>query len=432
MTAALGPGESVPPPATEDRTGASVSPPAPRSSPIDAHAGEHLFFIGTSGPLPLGFVRQVGVVYLVARDRSAAWPVDALRKGRATVRLDGEERSGTVDLIVDPAEKRRVLSLFEAKYGPDRFARWYASPARVLAVTLADLPPASTPEAGYRHWLEAEFDNVADDYDRHITGNRMNRLLRERSLATLRSTFERSRHLLEIGCGSGMETLPLLQEGHEIVAVDLSERMLEVVRAKARREGVSERLRTVHGTAGGLASLLPEFGAGSFDGAYSTYGAMNCEEDLGSVPQPLHALLGDRRRFLAGVYNRWCAVEVIGYALAGQGHRALGRLGRPIRVGSSRFCVDVYAYSAHEFAGIFRPWFVPVRWQAAPFALPPSDLTTYAEKFSRKFDRLARWDAALARYPPFRSLGDHFLMVLERTGPGATPAHEPSAPSGPG
>jgi len=409
---------------TVDRFGWTVSPAGSvskeagssaevASSSLPADSGS-LELVLPTGPVPLGFVREADVVYLVGRDRSARWPVEILRSGQASLRVSGRLEGGLTELISDPAEKERVLGLFREKYGPRRYTRWYGNPARVLRVRLGAVGRPSGGAEQYHGWLAAEFDNVADDYDRHILGNRINRLLRDRSLAELRTTFARSPRLLEIGCGSGMETLPLLGEGHEVFCVDISDRMLEVVRQKARKDGVSERLRTERLAAVSVSHLLDELGPGAFDGAYSTYGALNCEAELGPIPPALHELIRPGGRFVAGVYNRWCAFELVGYSLTGQFGRAFGRSDRPVRVGSSRFCVDIYAHSAPTFARTFAPWFLPERVAAVPVGLPPSDLVGYAEKFDRGFDRLARWDRFLASRWPFRFLGDHFLMTMRR------------------
>jgi SAM-dependent methyltransferase len=366
------------------------------------------------GPVPLGFLREAEVVYLVARDRSARWPIELLRTGSASLSISGVRRDGTAELLVDHAEKEHVLEQFRQKYGPQRYEQWYSNPARILRVRLGRSVSPSEVSGRYQDWLRAEFDNVADDYDRHILGNRINRLLRDRSLALLRKTFGRARSLLEIGCGSGMETLPLLREGHEIFCVDLSERMLDVVREKARQEGLTGRLRTERLAAGSVSRLVHDLGTGAFEGSYSTYGALNCEADLTPMPPALHDLIVPDGRFVAGVYNRWCAFEVVGYSLTGQFHRAFGRAGSPVRVGSSRFCVDVFAHSPSTFERTFAPWFEREGLVAVPALLPPSDLVGYAEKFARGFDRLDRWDRALAARWPFRYLGDHFLMTLRR------------------
>ncbi|MCI4347273.1 MAG: methyltransferase domain-containing protein [Thermoplasmata archaeon] len=368
-----------------------------------------------TGSVPLGFAREPGVVYLVARERAARWPVELLRNGRADLALPDGGFRGTPRLVSDRTEQARVLGLFREKYGPSLFERWYDHPARVLRVSLDHGGPAGGPGTDhYYEWLESEFDNVAEEYDRHITGNRMNRLLRARSLAWLEPRFATAHRLLEIGCGSGMETLPLLQAGHEIVAVDISERMLATVRAKAEREGVGNRLVTRHLRARDLDHLSAELGDGSLDGAYSTYGALNCEPDLSPIPHALGRLLKPGAPFVAGVYNRWCLFEMAGYSASLQARRAFGRRQNPVPVGSSRFCVDIYAHSVADFRRLFHSGFTVERVEGVPVLLPPSDLAPYAEKFSRRFDRLAGWDARVGRHWPFNGLGDHFLMTFVR------------------
>ncbi|MCI4364368.1 MAG: class I SAM-dependent methyltransferase, partial [Thermoplasmata archaeon] len=244
--------------------------------------------------------------------------------------------------------------------------------------------------------------------------------LRNRSLARLKPLFAGRDPLLEIGCGSGMETLPLLQLGHELTAVDISERMLEVVRKKALAAGVSERLRTVRSRARDLEGLVSQLGRGAFQGAYSTYGALNCEPDLRPVAKGLAQLLGPGAPLFLGVYNRWCLFELLGYSATLQFGRALGRRENPVPVGGSRFCVDIYAYSVSEVDAALSPYFIRRATEGVPVLLPPSDLVSYAERFSRHFDRLADWDARVGQRWPFQQLGDHFLGTYERT-PAAPP-----------
>lgn len=367
-----------------------------------------------SGSVPLGFVEEGTTVFLVARQRGAQWPIQVLRDGSVTLRLPDRHLRAPVALVTDPEEKARVLEMFRSRYGPRRFERWYADPARILVVHGGLRPPADAAPDSYHDWLRAEFDNVADDYDRHITGNRINRLLRDRSILELRRSFADARRLLEVGCGSGMETLPLLRDGHEVVCVDISDRMLDVVREKARREGLSERLETHRLAAAELARHPDGFGRGRFDGAYSTYGAMNCEADLFPFARRLADLVRPGGRFVAGVYNRWCLFELVGYGLTGRFSRAVGRAHEPVPVGTSRFCVDVFSFSPGGFARLFEPEFEVERVEGVPVLLPPSDLAGYVERFANGFGRLARLDEKVGALWPFNRLGDHFLMTLRR------------------
>ena len=377
-------------------------------------APAHLELDLPTGAVPLGFARESDSLYLVAQDRAARWPSQVLRTGFAQAHLGNRTIGGPARLVTDPAERSHVLGLFLERYGKPDFDRWYAHPARVVQVRIDGASDLLTPTGQYHLWLQAEFDNVATEYDRHITGNRINRLLRDRSLAELRRSFAGSRRLLEVGCGSGMETLPLLQDGHELVCVDISARMLEVVREKARRAGVLERVETVHLPAADLPEIVARYGTGTFDGAYSTYGALNCEPNLGPVASSLAELLRPRARLVAGVYNRLCLFEMVGYGLTGRWGRALARVRTSVPVGTSRFCVDVFALSASEFRERFGRWFLVERVEGVPVMLPPSDLVSFAERWARGFERLAHWDRVLGGRWPFRLLGDHFLMTLRR------------------
>jgi SAM-dependent methyltransferase len=384
-----------------------------------------------SGWVPLGFVRDGRLVYLIARERSAQWPISVLRSGVAELRLEGRAARGRASLVTTTAEREEILARFRAHYGEAQFARWYDRPARVLRVDLeSDLSGDAPNDGQYSAWLEAEFDNVADDYDHHITGNRMNRLLRDRSLAQLRVVFAGRHRLLELGCGSGMETMTMLRDGHEIVAVDISARMLRVVREKADQEGLGRQLTTVKLRARDLAQLARDSEIPPFDGAYSTYGALNCEPDLAPTAEAFARFLRPGAPLVLGVYNRWCLFEILGYSLSLQGHRALGRRTNPVLVGSSRFCIDVYAYSVPEVDRWFAPGFERVRLEGVPALLPPSDLTVYAERFARHFELLARWDQRAGRTWPFDHLGDHFLATYRRRG--AVSERTGTRPSAPG
>jgi SAM-dependent methyltransferase len=365
--------------------------------------------------VPLGYVREGNEVHLIAREKTALWPVPILRAGRALLIVEGEQVTGATELVTEEAQKTRILSLFLSKYGGPRFQEWYGSPYRVLTVHLGQkTPDPSEGNSRYYEWLRSEFDNVAYVYDHHIFGNKINTLLRDRSLELLRKVFAPAHHIVEIGCGSGAETLSLLEEGKEVVAVDISPKMLEVISQKAKERGLSERLRTVNLPARDLSHLISTFGPGSFDAGYSTYGALNSEPGIRSLPPALHTLLRPSGPFVAGAYNRWCLFEMLGYGLRGKWGRVLGRIGSSVPVGSSRFCIDVFAYSAPYLGSLFRPYFRVERVEGVPFLLPPSDLVKYLDKFQRREMTLRRWDKALGKTWPFNYLGDHFLLTMRR------------------
>jgi 2-polyprenyl-3-methyl-5-hydroxy-6-metoxy-1,4-benzoquinol methylase len=74
------------------------------------------------------------------------------------------------------------------------------------------------------------------------------------------------KHVLEIGCGIGTDTMNFARNGAQVTAVDLSEKSLEMARMRAEVFGLSDRIRFFHGSAESLSDLVP---ADTFDLVYS-------------------------------------------------------------------------------------------------------------------------------------------------------------------
>jgi len=54
--------------------------------------------------------------------------------------------------------------------------------------------------------------------------------------------LKRKSAILEVGCGTGRVTLPLLHQGHQVLGTEISQKSLEVLRMFARKEGLDEKL----------------------------------------------------------------------------------------------------------------------------------------------------------------------------------------------
>ena len=362
-------------------------------------------------PVRLAYVNESDILYLISSDFDARWPSHLLRERRADFVINGEHRSGVPELITTGEDRSIVLDKFIAKYGRDYVSKYFNSPARFLKIGVSTEPAAGG--NSYYRWLEEEFDSVADDYDKHIFGNRVNVLLRDRSLRKIRKFAGKRQNILEIGCGTGAETIELLRDGHEVFAIDISGRMLENIQRKAREEGLIEGLGTRKLKASSVGDLLESFGPKSFDIGYSTYGALNCEPNIEDVPRALSMLLKPGGYFIAGVYNKFCISEIVSNVLSLNGSRLFWRLDNPVREGRSRFCIDVYSFSFREFMGIFGQYFRALETEGVPVILPPSNFRRLLELLGRRFEMLDAADRRISGIWPLKYLGDHFLTVLQ-------------------
>jgi SAM-dependent methyltransferase len=257
------------------------------------------------------------------------------------------------------------------------------------------------------------FDDVAADYDRREADNPIMQLMRARSLAMLESTFAHDATLLDVGCGTGTEAIWLAQRGRKLFAVDSSTRMLEVLARRAAEADARVSTRPLR--AGDLQRLVNELGEASFDGAYSSFGALNTEPSLEAPVEALGRLVRPGGRIVLGVMNRWSVAEMAFLIAGGRAKQAFRRTLPSVKVVVGSHIAYVRYPSWRQLSRALRPRFRVITVQALPLLLTPYAWPALSAH-PRVFKTVSRLDHVLAPRRPFAWLGDHLLVVAERTG----------------
>lgn len=309
----------------------------------------------------------------------------------------------------DPAALRTMLQHFESSFGDREVRRWFRGD--VLGFRLHE-GVTSVPD--YHTEVARYFDRLAPQYDFAVASNALDRYLRSVSGRVLSRAFGRSNRVLEIGCGTGLETLPLARRGVRIVATDISGEMLGRLAEKVASEGLSGSVEMRRVSARDLRQILDEFGPESFDGVFSDFGALNCEPEWGTIPEILHKLLGPEGTLILGIWNRYCLAEGLLCLAARKPRRALARLQRPVGVGWSRYGVPVFARGPGETLARLRPHFRLLRLTGLPVFLPPYDFGSHLASRDALLSVLRSLDEGLADKFPFNRMGDHFLAEWRR------------------
>jgi SAM-dependent methyltransferase len=256
------------------------------------------------------------------------------------------------------------------------------------------------------------FDAVAAEYDRREAGNPIMQLMRARSLAILESTFPQGATLLDVGCGTGTEAIWLQQRGRNVFAMDSSSRMLEVL---SRRAAIADlRITTRLLTAGDLVKLVDEVGEASLDGAYSSFGALNTEPSLEAPVAALARLVRPGGRIVLSVMNRWCVAETALLLAGGRARQAFRRTRPSVPVAIGPNIAHVRYPSWRELQRALRTRFRVATVQALPLLLLPYAWPAFSAH-PRLYNTVSRLDRVLALRRPFAWLGDHLVVVAERT-----------------
>lgn len=386
-------------------------------SPVEVAGGPPalLLFLPPSGNeasgIPLRYVVREDDYFVAApAQRIPEWATRLRGSPWVRWQVDGRRFSGfATPAEPDSAEVSDVLSELSSRHGRDAVQRWFGPDAVVFR-----LHPQAAPELASAEAIERHFDAVAPEYDRLVSANPMDRGLRDDALRILLGLFRSGDRVLEIGCGTGLETLPLARAGVHVVGIDVSQGMLDRLRSKATAEGLEQRIELRKLRAADLGRLSREYGAGAFRGAFSDFGALNLEPDGAGVPAALADLVAPSGVVVLTVWNRLCLAEMGLYALGLRPRRALARLQDPVPVGWSRFGIPAHAYSPGPFLRPYAAHFRLERLEGLPVAVPPYDFLPHLPNPERTLPLLEAADRAIRDRFPFNRVGDHFLAVLRR------------------
>jgi len=261
----------------------------------------------------------------------------------------------------------------------------------------------------------AAFDALAPRYDTLFSpqANPLIELMRARVHAALARHFAPGSSLLELGCGTGEDTLALTARGHTIVAADPAPAMLAHARAKLQSAGRAGAVRFVNAGAAALAARWAELGA-RVDHVFSNFAPLNCELSLEPVRRLLEQALRPGGRFVGVVLPRVCPLEIALFLARGQPATAFRRLRREAEadVDGARF--PMRYYGPGDFDAALGPGFRRVETRSLGLALPPLSFGPTLARAPRLMAALAALEDRLAGLPGLSGLGDHIILAYER------------------
>ncbi|MDZ7289824.1 MAG: class I SAM-dependent methyltransferase, partial [candidate division KSB1 bacterium] len=230
------------------------------------------------------------------------------------------------------------------------------------------------------------------------------------------SIFQGNKRILEVGCGTGTEALFFARQGHHVSAIDPSLEMLAVAREKIVRAGFAEVVEFLQGSAECMESLIEKYGAESFDGIFSNFGALNCVADLRRFAEGVNLLLRPAGKILLSIMPPICPWE-IGYHLlhlqpAEAFRRWRGRTGArgiPVLLGNRK--IQARFHSRADVITAFSPLFDLEKQFAFGLFVPPPYLHAMA-RHQKLFGVMLRCEGLMVEWPLLRNWGDHLVMIL--------------------
>lgn len=375
------------------------------------------------------FILRDGSFFVLGGARRSDWVLNALNAGVAKVRVRGLVYNA-VGAEANDDEKNNVFDAFVSKYGPRVVNDWYPRSALCLRLTPEGPPTQRGAVKGegqatstYSEWLvqnreyyrgiSEAFDSASEEYDFTISHNYINTWIRKRSISELLSVVKPDDTLVEIGCGTGAEAIEVSKYVSRIIATDISERMIEILRKKIQAKNLLGKIIPLQTRAADIRKAGDVVEGSKIEAAYSFNGALNCEPDLDQFVEGLSRVLAPGGYFVCSVRNSFCLGEALSHAAVLQFDRMTPRKKQPVMVSVGGMDIPAFYYPPAAFAEFFAARFALRKIIGLPAFLPPAYLSDYYVKFRNVASVLEKLELVLGDHFPFNRFGDQTLFLLQ-------------------
>lgn len=254
------------------------------------------------------------------------------------------------------------------------------------------------------------FDRLAAGYDTLAEG--------EAFLHQRRQTHEAFRRwlpaggrVLEIGCGTGVDTEFLAAAGLRVIACDPSDEMLSRTKRRLARRDLGDRAGILSCGLQDLPRFLDRLDHGEgFDAIVSNFGALNCVKSLAPLGAIARTHLRPGGTIVLGLMGRTCLWESLYFTARGRTSLAGRRRQSDVNVQVAGFAVPTFYHRTHEVGEALGPGFALDAVIGVGVMVPPPYLESRWQQVPAPVRRAtAAVDRVIASWPIVNRLGDHTL-----------------------
>lgn len=253
------------------------------------------------------------------------------------------------------------------------------------------------------------FDRLAPVYDRLAEGD-LFRGQRTRTHAALTRWLPPRSRVLEIGCGTGIDTAFLAAAGMDVVACDPSAEMQRLTFRRARLAGVADRVRVLGCGLESLPAFLDALEPDGFDAVVSNFGALNCVPCLDGLGAIAARHLRPGGSLLLCVMGRRCLWEIAYLTATGRRPAARRRRQPVAMVAVAGVDVPTYYHGLDDLDRALGDDVTLAQVRGIGVALPPPYLEPRWRRVPRPLRALAGGvDRLVTTWPVLNRCGDHVL-----------------------
>lgn len=258
-----------------------------------------------------------------------------------------------------------------------------------------------------------DFDVAALTYDNSFTYSGIGKLQREQvyRYAHPYTSSIVNKKVLEVNCGTGEDALWLANQGHTVLATDISAKMLEKAKDK------NQALDMVSFAQLDVSKIEQAYFDNNFDLVFSNFGGLNCidAKDLGRFIKTTASILNKGGRLIMVLMPKKTIWERFYFSLKGNFKEAFRRntySSVPANVDGTT--VYTWYYNPSDIVKITSEQFNTELIRPIGFMVPPSYLQPFFTNKKRILGFLGWMDKKLTYFRGLSAYADHFIIVLKK------------------
>lgn len=235
--------------------------------------------------------------------------------------------------------------------------------------------------------------------------------MRERVRKEVLSYIQPNSRILELNCGTGIDSVFFAQEGFEVVATDNADGMLAQLNEKIDTLKISAKLSTKKCSF----NHIDRLNEGKFDYVFSNFGGLNCTDKLYEVIQGIDKVLKPGGYFTLVIMPKVCPWEMItlfkGYFKTA--FRRFKKNGTTAHLeGLLFYC---YYYSPKYVMKHAGDGYTIESVKGLCITVPPPFIENFYEKHPRAFRFLEKIENKIWNKAPFNRWADHYMITMRKT-----------------
>jgi ubiquinone/menaquinone biosynthesis C-methylase UbiE len=253
------------------------------------------------------------------------------------------------------------------------------------------------------------FDRVAGIFDSNLE-NATTARLRMRLYSVIESLIQPGSSVLDVSCGTGIDALYLAKQGYRLCGIDISKKMITASRLKFEHAGI-ENVKFVVASYDRLSPKTIPLA----DLVFSNFGGMNCTPDLASAAEAIAGVTKPGGYFIGVIMPTFSLWEALSYAARLQWRQMLRRIhDHAPATGFDGTSFPVYYYSPGTATAAFSSHFERRQLIGLSIISPSPQSTRFVQRHPMLANSLIAIDGIIETFPLLRSIGDHYLIVLQR------------------